>query len=132
MLFGLCLALWMATVAGTLLLPAGAAIAQSLTLDIGEDSGSTTPVFIMLECRRHASVAGTGYPDHGDVVRADCCCAVPAPDRAFAHQQSPPNIVLISLALFMTAFIMAPTFEQALENGVQPLIEEDIFEAEAF
>jgi flagellar biosynthetic protein FliP len=37
-------------------------------------------------------------------------------------QSSPPNIVLTSLALFMTLFVMAPTFDRAWRDGVQPLI----------
>ncbi|MEO0347740.1 MAG: flagellar type III secretion system pore protein FliP [Pseudomonadota bacterium] len=47
-------------------------------------------------------------------------------------QQSPPNAVLISLALFLTGFIMAPVLEQAYINGVEPLMEERTTEQEAF
>lgn len=42
---------------------------------------------------------------------------------AIGLQSAPPNAVMISLALFLTAFIMAPTFEAAYENGIQPVIE---------
>jgi flagellar biosynthetic protein FliP len=37
-------------------------------------------------------------------------------------QSSPPNIVLTSLALFMTLFVMAPTFDRAWREGMQPLM----------
>jgi flagellar biosynthesis protein FliP len=37
-------------------------------------------------------------------------------------QSSPPNIVLTSLALFMTLFVMAPTFDRAWRDGLQPLM----------
>ena len=40
--------------------------------------------------------------------------------------------MLISLALFLTAFIMMPTLEQIYDNGVVPLINEEIEEGEAF
>ncbi len=50
---------------------------------------------------------------------------------AMGLQQTPPNQVLISLALFLTFFIMAPAFEKAYDNGVQPLIEEKIEAKEA-
>jgi flagellar biosynthetic protein FliP len=40
--------------------------------------------------------------------------------------------VLISLALFLTAFIMAPTLETAYREGIAPLIEDEITEEEAF
>ena len=47
-------------------------------------------------------------------------------------QTTPPNIVLVSLALFMTFFVMAPTFDEAWKNGVQPFMENRISEQEAF
>jgi flagellar biosynthesis protein FliP len=45
---------------------------------------------------------------------------------------SPPNAVLSGLALFLTAFIMTPTFEQSYRQGLQPLLAGQIREAEAF
>lgn len=51
---------------------------------------------------------------------------------ALGMQQTPPNTVLVSLALFLTAFVMAPTFEQAYDEGIAPLIAEDIDESQAF
>lgn len=51
---------------------------------------------------------------------------------AMGTQQTPPNVVLISLALFMTAFIMSPTIKAAYEEGVSPLIDEQISEEEAY
>lgn len=51
---------------------------------------------------------------------------------ALGVQQTPPNAVLISLALFLTFFIMAPVFEEAFEAGIEPLINEEIDEMEAF
>lgn len=51
---------------------------------------------------------------------------------AIGVQQTPPNTVMISLALFLTFFIMAPTFQSAYEEGVLPLVNEEIDEIEAF
>ncbi len=51
---------------------------------------------------------------------------------AMGTQQTPPNVVLISLALFMTSFIMAPTMKDAYDNGIAPLIAEEISEDIAF
>ena len=51
---------------------------------------------------------------------------------ALGIQQSPPNSVLISLALFLTAFVMAPIFEEAYEAGVAPLVAEEMEFTEAF
>ncbi len=47
-------------------------------------------------------------------------------------QGAPPNAVLISLALFLSFFVMAPTFEQAWQQGIKPLTEQTITETEAF
>lgn len=52
--------------------------------------------------------------------------------NAIGLQQSPPNIVLASLALFLTIFIMSPTLEKAYNEGLNPLIEQKIDEKEAF
>jgi len=51
---------------------------------------------------------------------------------ALGLQQTPPNAVLISLALFVTAFVMAPVLERAYETGIAPLLAEEIDEREAF
>ncbi|MCO5080182.1 MAG: flagellar type III secretion system pore protein FliP [Rhizobiaceae bacterium] len=46
-------------------------------------------------------------------------------------QTTPANLVLISLSLFMTFYVMAPTFDQAWTNGVRPLMDNQITQAEA-
>ncbi len=51
---------------------------------------------------------------------------------AMGTQQTPPNQVLISLALFLTAFIMMPTMESSYDQGIRPLIDGEIEEFEAF
>lgn len=44
---------------------------------------------------------------------------------------APANMILISLALFMTFYVMAPTFDKAWDQGVGPLLEDQITEAQA-
>ena len=51
---------------------------------------------------------------------------------AIGLQQTPPNTVMISLALFLTFFIMAPTLQAAYDQAIVPLINEDIDEVQAF
>lgn len=51
---------------------------------------------------------------------------------AIGTQSSPPNQVLIGLALFLTFFIMWPTFQEINENAIQPLDNGDIAIEEAF
>lgn len=50
---------------------------------------------------------------------------------AIGTQTSPPNQVLIGLALFLTFFIMWPTFQEINENAIQPLDNGDITMEEA-
>ncbi|WP_420800594.1 flagellar type III secretion system pore protein FliP [Polycladidibacter stylochi] len=47
-------------------------------------------------------------------------------------QTTPANIIMVSLALFMTFYVMAPTFDQAWRNGLQPLINNEISEEAAY
>lgn len=51
---------------------------------------------------------------------------------ALGLQQTPPNSVLISLALFLTMFIMQPVFNEAYNNAIHPLMQGTIKEEEAF
>ena len=51
--------------------------------------------------------------------------------NALGTQQAPPNAVLISLAMFLSFFVMMPTFDAAWEQGIKPLTEEQITEEEA-
>ncbi len=46
-------------------------------------------------------------------------------------QSTPANLILISLALFMTFYVMAPVFDRAWEEGVQPLTRQEISQNEA-
>ncbi|WP_414731013.1 flagellar type III secretion system pore protein FliP [Bacillus sp. FJAT-28004] len=47
-------------------------------------------------------------------------------------QQMPPNQVLIGLAMFLTFFIMAPTFSQVNDVALQPYLKGQISQTEAF
>jgi flagellar biosynthetic protein FliP len=49
---------------------------------------------------------------------------------AIGTQTTPPNQVLIGLAMFLTAFIMAPVFQESYDKGIVPLMEERVSEEE--
>jgi flagellar biosynthetic protein FliP len=51
---------------------------------------------------------------------------------ALGLQQTPPNTVIVALSLFLTGFIMAPSFETAYRQAVQPLMDGSISEEQAF
>ena len=47
-------------------------------------------------------------------------------------QTTPANLILISLSLFMTFYVMAPTFDKAWQTGLKPLIDNQVSENEAY
>ncbi|ASV65943.1 flagellar type III secretion system pore protein FliP [Cytobacillus sp. FSL W7-1323] len=51
---------------------------------------------------------------------------------ALATQSMPPNQVIIGLALFLTFFVMAPTFHEVNEQALSPLFNEEIDLEEAY
>ncbi|MDB5505413.1 MAG: fliP [Devosia sp.] len=51
---------------------------------------------------------------------------------AIGLQTAPPNSVMVALALFLTAFVMAPTLQQSYDTGIAPLMAGQIEFAEAF
>ncbi|NPA48416.1 MAG: flagellar type III secretion system pore protein FliP [Thermodesulfobacteria bacterium] len=52
--------------------------------------------------------------------------------HALGTQQTPPNQVLIALALFLTFFIMSPVFSQAYQQAVRPYLDGEIGDEEFF
>jgi len=52
--------------------------------------------------------------------------------QAIGLQQSPPNMLIVSLALFLTYFVMEPVFTQAWTEGLQPLTTDSIDPETAF
>lgn len=52
--------------------------------------------------------------------------------QAIGLQQSPPNMLIVSLALFLTYFVMEPVFTEAWSGGIEPLIENNIPLEQAF
>jgi flagellar biosynthesis protein FliP len=47
-------------------------------------------------------------------------------------QSTPANLVLISLSLFMTFFVMAPTFDKSWKDGIKPMMDNQLTEEQAF
>ena len=106
------------------------AIAQSVTLDIGEGGTVTGRLVQMVALLTVLSLA----PSLLVMITAFTRLVVVLSflRTAIGTQQAPPNSVMISLALFLTFFIMQPTLEQAWDQGVSPLIDEQITETQAF
>ncbi len=113
------------------LLAADGALAQSVTLDLGESTGGTATgrLIQLLVLLTVISLAPSILVMMTSFMRIVIVLSFLR--SALGTQQTPPNQVIVSLALFLTAFIMAPAFEQAYQDGVQPLLEEKITEQQA-
>jgi flagellar biosynthetic protein FliP len=107
------------------------ASAQTLTLDLGEGAGSATGRIIqIIALITVLSLAPSILIMVTSFTRIVVVLSFLR--TALGTQQTPPTQVIISLALFLTAFIMMPTFEQAYDQGIRPLIDGEIEEFEAF
>lgn len=108
------------------------AMAQTVTLDIGDagDGTVTGRVIQLIALLTVLSLAPAILIMMTSFTRIVVVLSFLR--TAIGIQQTPPNMVLISLAMFLTFFIMSPTFTAAYQQGVVPLIAEDIDEIEAF
>ena len=52
--------------------------------------------------------------------------------QAIGVQQAPPNMMIMSLAMFLTFFVMEPVFKQSWADGVKPLMDGEIEQGAAF
>lgn len=113
----------------SLFLTTGAVDAQSLSLDLGDGGSSTGRIFQIVVLMAVLTLAPSILIMVTSFVRIVVVLSFLR--TALGAQQTPPNAVLVSLALFMTFFIMQPTLETAYRDGIAPLIAEEITEQEA-
>ncbi len=107
--------------------------AQSLSIDLGGDTTggeSTARIIQIIALVTVLSLAPSILIMMTSFVRIMVVLSFLR--TAIGTQQTPPNQVLISLALFLTLFVMMPTFEAAFDAGIKPLIEGEIDEFESF
>jgi len=118
------------TFALPLVLLGGKALAQTVTVDFGESGSSTGHIVQLLVLLTVLSLAPAILITVTSFTRIIVVLSFLR--NALGTQQTPPNIVLMSLALFLTAFVMEPSLEAAYKNGIAPLIDNKITETEAF
>src|SRR5690606_21400081 len=106
------------------------AAAQEITLNLDEDSGITQRAIQLVALVTILSLAPSILVLVTSFTRIVVVLSLLR--TAIGIQQSPPNSVIVSLALFLTAFIMMPVLQTAYRDGVAPLIEEQIEMGEAF
>ena len=113
-----------------LLLGAGAAWAQSINIDLGAGGGASTTSRLMqvtaivtvLSLAPSLLVMVTGF--------TRIIIVLSLLRSALGLQGSPPNIVLVGLALFLTFHVMEPAVDQAWSTGLQPMSEGKLDEME--
>lgn len=109
----------------------GDANAQALTLDMGDSEGGLSGRIVQLVLLTTVlSLAPSILIMMTSFVRIVIVLSLLR--TAIGIQQSPPNPVIISLALFLTAFVMAPTFGEAYSAGVKPFMAEEMPIEQAF
>ncbi|MEW9854529.1 flagellar type III secretion system pore protein FliP [Novosphingobium sp. M1R2S20] len=113
---------------GALALPT-AALAQSTTIDLGDASLTGRAVQLVLLMTVLSLAPGI-------LMTVTCftriVVALSLLRNGIGAPGVPPNPVLISLALFLSFFVMAPTFEEAWTRGINPYTEGRLTEQQAF
>ena len=119
----------LAAVAAALLI-AEPAIAQQVNINLGDNATLTGRIVQLIALVTVLSLAPSILIVVTSFTRIIVVLSLLR--SAMGVQQTPPNTVLISLALFLTAFIMTPTFTKAYNDGVAPFMNEQIEAPEAF
>ena len=121
----------LASVAALVLLLPGEALAQALTFDLGSETAGTTTgrIIQLIALITILSLAPSILVMMTSFTRIVVVLSFLR--TAIGLQQTPPNSVVVSLALFLTAFIMMPTLEAVYDEALEPLIAEEITEFEA-
>ena len=116
----------------TVLLFAAPMFAQTVSLDMGDQIGGSamSKVIQLIALLTVISLAPSILMMVTSFTRIIIVLSLLR--SALGIQQTPPNAVLVGLALFLTMFIMAPTFKVAYEQGFIPLAEEKINEKQAY
>ncbi|MBL8706522.1 MAG: flagellar type III secretion system pore protein FliP [Rhodospirillales bacterium] len=106
------------------------AAAQSVTLDLGQSGSLSGGILQLVALTTLLSLAP------GILVMVTSFTRIVVVlsflRTAMGVQQAPPNTVMVSLAMFLTFFIMAPVLQESYEAGIKPLMEEQINEEQAF
>lgn len=115
---------------GVLILSCKTSFAQNVTMDFGEGGAAAGRIVQLVALLTVITLAPSILVMVTSFVRIVVVLSLLR--TALGTQGTPPNTVIISLALFMTFFIMQPTLEKVYDDGISPLISESITEEQAF
>ena len=96
------------------------ASAQALNINLGSGAGLTERVVQLIGLLTVLSLAPSIVIMTTAFVRIVVVLSLLR--TAIGLQQSPPNAVIISLSLFLTAIVMGPTFQASYDAGIRPLL----------
>ena len=105
------------------------ALPQTVSVDLGTGQGLTSGIVQLIAAITVLSLAPSILVMTTSFVRIVIVLSLVR--TAIGLQNAPPNSVIISLSLFLTAFVMAPTFMASYEAGIQPYMAEAITLEEA-
>jgi len=128
---GLRLRRWLALIgfAAAFILPT-LAFAQDISVNFGDDATITERAVQLVGLITLLSLAPSALVMVTSFTRIVVVLSLLR--TAIGLQTAPPNSVMVSLALFLTIFVMGPTLQQSYDNGIAPLIAGEIEVQEAF
>jgi flagellar biosynthetic protein FliP len=112
------------------LLAATTAAAQTVTLDFGPNGGVTERALQLVALVTVLALAPSILVMVTSFTRIVVVLSLLR--SAIGTQTAPPNGVIVSLALFLTAFVMTPTLRESYRLGVEPLMAGQVQPAQGF
>lgn len=105
-------------------------VAQTISVDFGEQAGLSTNIIQFFLLLTVLSIAP------GIIMMITCfpfiVTVLSVLRQAMGVPQTPPNMMIMSLALFLTFYVMQSTFEKSWEQGIVPYMDGTINEEVAF
>jgi flagellar biosynthetic protein FliP len=112
------------------LVTATPAAAQDISINFGQGAGLTERVIQLIALLTVISLAPSILVMMTSFTRIVVVLSLLR--TALGTATAPPNAVIVSLALFLTAFVMGPALQQAYDAGMRPLINNEITVEQAF
>jgi len=108
---------------------AGPAMAQDISISLGDEGSLSARAIQLIALITVLSLAP------GLAIMITCfpfmVTVLAILRQGIGLQQSPPNMLIVSLALFLTYFVMEPVFMTAWEQGIGPLTRDELAVDEA-
>jgi flagellar biosynthesis protein FliP len=113
-----------------ILFVAAPAAAQDISINFGQGGGLTERVIQLIALLTVLSLAPSILVMMTSFTRIVVVLSLLR--TALGTATAPPNAVIISLAMFLTAFVMGPALQRAYDAGVRPLVNNEISTEQAF